>query len=57
MRTRGFRSELVDTNVFGPRGTGDAHPLLDAAVDASGRIHVAWRSGVSKAITYARLPP
>ena len=53
----GFRSELVDTNVFGPRGTGDAHPLLDAAVDASGRIHVAWRSGVSKAITYARLPP
>lgn len=53
----GYRSELLDTNVFGPRGGGDAHALVDVTADAAGRIHVAWRSGTSKAITYARLPP
>ena len=53
----GFRSELLDTNVFGPKGAGDGHPLVDLAVDGSDRIHVAWRSGASKHLTYARLQP
>ena len=53
----GFRSELVESGVFGPRGGSDGHPLLDVAVDGAGRIHVAWRSGASKAIGYARLLP
>ena len=53
----GFRSELFDTNVFGPKGGGDAHPLVDVATDGSDRIHVAWRSGATKHLTYARLEP
>jgi hypothetical protein len=53
----GFRSELLESGVFGPRGGTDAHPLVDVAADGSGRIHVAWRSGVAKGIGYARLPP
>ena len=53
----GFRSELVETGVFGPMGGQDGHPLLDLGVDGAGRIHVAWRSGATKAIGYVRLPP
>ena len=53
----GYRSELLDTGVFGPRGAVDGHPLVDLAADAAGRVHVAWRSGATKALTYARLPP
>lgn len=54
----GFRSLLLDTNVFGPKGGGDAHPLVDIAADGAGRVHVAWRSGSgARNLTYARLPP
>lgn len=54
----GFRSLVLDTNVFGPKGGLDAHPLVDIAADAAGRVHVAWRSGSgAKNLTYARLPP
>ncbi len=53
----GFRSVLVETGVFGPMGGSDGHPLLDVAVDGIGRIHVAWRSGTTKAVGYLRLPP
>jgi hypothetical protein len=53
----GWRSELLDSNVFGPRGGGDAHALVDVTSDPSGHIHVAWRTGTTKAVTYARLPP
>jgi hypothetical protein len=53
----GFRSELLDTDVFGPKGAGDGHPLVDVATDGSDRIHVAWRSGATKHLTYARLEP
>lgn len=53
----GFRSQLVESGVFGPKGGSDGHPLLDVALDASGRAHIAWRSGGTKAIAYARLVP
>lgn len=54
----GFRSQLVDTDVFGPKGGGDAHPLVDVATDGAGRIHLAWRSGSgTRRLTYTRLPP